>query len=459
MSESSDGTVLVIDDEKNIRRTLAMVLEGEGLDVVDAGSAEEGLQILSRRKVDAVVLDVCLPGMDGLTALRAILEDERDLPVVMISGHASIQDAVEATRLGAFDFLEKPLSRDRVLLTLRNCLRRGRDARELSKLRAEAGRRRSSLLGEAPVMVRLREQIAKVAPTRGRVLITGESGTGKELIAREIHEQSDRAERPFEKVNCAAIPHDLIESTLFGHEKGAFTSAVGRRRGHFELAHTGTLFLDEIGDMALSAQAKVLRVLQTGEMTRVGGEQPVAVDVRVIAATNKDLAAAVKAGEFREDLYFRLNVVPLVSPPLRARAGDVPMLVEHFLAEVCAENGFRSKRVHPEVIGRLCVHDWPGNVRELRNVVERLAILSGEIITLADVPADLGGRASVSLGPSAVLPDEGTLRDFRETAEREFIVARLEQHEWNISRAADSLGLERTNLHKKMKALGIERPS
>ena len=459
MTEAADGTILVIDDEKNIRRTLAMVLEGEGFEVLDAANAEDGLRILARRKVDAVVLDVSLPGMDGLTALRAILDDDRDLPVVMISGHASIQDAVEATRIGAFDFLEKPLGRERVLVTLRNCLRRSRDARELHALRAEASRR-TSLLGDSAVMEALRRQIQKVAPTRARVLVTGESGTGKELVARELHDHSDRAERPFIKVNCAAIPGDLIESTLFGHEKGAFTSAVGRRRGQFELAHTGTLFLDEIGDMSTSAQAKVLRVLQTGELTRVGGEQPIQVDVRVVAATNKDLLAAVRDGSFREDLYFRLNVVPLISPPLRARRGDIALLVRHFLGQVCAENGFREKGIEPAVLDRLAAHDWPGNVRELRNAVERLAILSGEVITLDDLPADLDrGSAGWTSEASGDLFTDGTLRGFREAAERAFVEARLAANEWNISRTADTLGLERTNLHKKMKALGIERPS
>ncbi|MCB9529003.1 MAG: sigma-54-dependent Fis family transcriptional regulator [Myxococcales bacterium] len=436
-----------------------MVLEGEGFEVLDAPTAEDGLRVLARRKVDAVILDVSLPGMDGLTALRAILDDDRDLPVVMISGHASIQDAVEATRIGAFDFLEKPLGRERVLVTLRNGLRRSRDARELQALRAEAARR-TSLLGDSPVMDALRRQIHKVAPTRARVLITGESGTGKELVARELHEQSDRAAGPFIKVNCAAIPGDLIESTLFGHEKGAFTSAVGRRRGQFELAHNGTLFLDEIGDMAPSAQAKVLRVLQTGELTRVGGEQPIQVDVRVVAATNKDLQQAVRDGEFREDLYFRLNVVPLVSPPLRARRGDIPHLVRHFLAQVCAENGFREKGIAPAVLDRLAAHDWPGNVRELRNAVERLVILSGETIGVDDLPQDLdGGASAAGAAVPADLFTEGTLKAFREAAERSFVEARLEANEWNISRTADTLGLERTNLHKKMKALGIERPA
>ena len=477
---ASLGCVLVVDDEKNIRRTLALVLEGEGFEVIDAETAEKGIEALSRRRVDAVLLDVCLPGMDGLKALELILADDPHLPVVMISGHASIQDAVKATHLGAFDFLEKPLGRERVLVTVRNGVRKRHDRLEIERLQAEAGARAgaSLLLGETAPMQQLRTQVAKVAPTRGRVLITGESGTGKELVARAIHEQSERARRPFIKVNCAAIPDELIESTLFGHEKGAFTSAHGRRRGHFELADGGTLFLDEIGDMRLSAQAKVLRVLQTGELLRVGGEKPFQVDVRVVAATNKDLEQACKAGQFREDLYFRLNVVPLVSPPLRDRPGDIPMLAEHFLAEVCRENDFRQKRFAPNVVRRLMGHPWPGNVRELRNMVERLAILSGPTIELDDLPPGFGGSEGPTtldestegiegiegeVDEEALLEKlmagagEGNLRTFRDAAERAFVEARLDACDWNISRAADALGLERTNLHKKMKSLGIVR--
>ena len=296
-TQTDSGSILVIDDETNIRRTLALVLEGEGFEVVGAPSAEDGLALLARRRFDAVMLDVCLPGMDGLTALEAILTDDANLPVVMISGHASIRDAVRATRLGAFDFLEKPLGRERVLVSLRNCVRRAKELEELASLRAERNQRASILLGESPAMVKLRAQIAKVAPTKGRVLITGESGTGKELVAREVHEQSDRASRPFIKVNCAAIPGELIESSLFGHERGAFTSAVGRRRGHFEQADRGTLFLDEIGDMSLSAQAKLLRVLQTGELTRVGGEQTMDVSAHDEAVLGQGAVGSRRQGQ------------------------------------------------------------------------------------------------------------------------------------------------------------------
>ncbi len=455
---SSLGTILVIDDEKNIRRTLTLVLEGEGFDVIDADCAEAGLAVLTRRQVDAVMLDVCMPGMDGLAALKIILSEDAELPVVMISGHASINDAVEATRLGAFDFLEKPLGRERVLLTIRNCLRARRKTDEIAALRLGGAAVGSEILGEAAAILALKKQISRVAPTRGRVLITGESGTGKELIARAIHQASDRKAQPFIKVNCAAIPDELIESTLFGHEKGAFTSAVGKRRGHFELAHNGTLFLDEIGDMSLAAQAKVLRVLQSGEMSRVGGERTITVDARVIAATNKDLETACREGTFREDLFFRLNVVPLLSPPLRARRDDVPTLAVHFLAEICRENGFANKRFHSAVIKRLSGHEWPGNVRELRNMVERLAILSDIEIIEADLPSGFGGGGGRLFGTAgSELFETGSLRAFREAAERAFVEARLEANAWNISRTAGSLGLERTNLHKKMKALGIQR--
>ncbi|MBU1430877.1 sigma-54 dependent transcriptional regulator [Myxococcota bacterium] len=453
---SDAGKILVIDDEKNIRRTLALVLEGEGFEVIDAASGEEGLK-LAERRLDAVLLDVSLPGIDGLEVLARLIAADPSLPVIMISGHATFQHAVQATRLGAYDFLEKPLSRERVLLSLRNALTKRRDALELERLKALSPRVGHRLLGESAAILKLRQQIAKVAPTRGRVLITGESGTGKELIARALHDASAQANGPFVKVNCAALPEHLIESTLFGHEKGAFTSAAGRRRGHFELADGGTLLLDEIGDMSLNAQAKVLRVLQTGELTRVGGERPISVDVRVVAATNHDLEARCREGLFREDLYFRLNVIPLVSPPLRARRDDVPLLVEHFLAEVCVENNLRAKQIRPEVIARLSAYDWPGNVRELRNIVERLAILSDAEITLADLgPGFLEGRDPLTQA-AGTLFDTGSLKAFREVTERAFILARLETHQWNISRTAETLELERTNLHKKMKSLGIER--
>jgi DNA-binding NtrC family response regulator len=449
-------TVLVVDDERNIRRTLRMVLEGEGYAVEECESAEEAIARVA--EADAVMLDVKLPGMSGLELLPKLRPEE--LPVIMISGHGTLQDAVQATKLGAFDFLEKPLDRDRVVVTVRNALERRALKREVGKQSA-----RNEMIGSSAPMVALFAQIAKVAPTKGRVLITGESGTGKELIARAIHNGSPVAKGPFVKVNCAAIPPELIESELFGHEKGAFTGATARKRGLFEVADGGTIFLDEIGDMSLSAQAKVLRVLQTGELSRVGGESVIKVDTRVLAATNKELAEEVKTSRFREDLYFRLNVVPLRAPPLRERGDDIPALAEAFVEQCCLENGFRPKQIEPEVLARLRAYAWPGNVRELRNLIERLVILSDAMITASDLPEPYRGDApSSAAGGAGAAGGDGskrfgnvTLREFREEMEKEFILSKLAEHGWNISRTAEALGIERTNLHKKMRAHGITR--
>ncbi len=465
--------ILVVDDEKNIRRTLRMVLEGEGYRVHDAGSQREAEELLAGTPVDVIMLDVKLGEDNGIEFLRRLKARsageepsllDPDVPVVMISGHASIEDAVRATRLGAFDFLEKPLDRNRVVVTVRNAIERRQMGREVNKLRAAVDAR-FELLGTSAVMQELRRQIAKVAPTRSRILITGESGTGKELIARAIHRNSAVAHRAFVKVNCAAIPPELIESELFGHERGAFTGAVAKKRGLFEVADGGTIFLDEIGDMSLSAQAKVLRVLQTGEFTRVGGESTIKTDCRTIAATNRDLEQMVAAGSFREDLFFRLNVVPIRSPSLRERQEDVPLLAESFMRECCDENGFAYKHIDESVMVRLKAYDWPGNVRELRNVMERLVIMSDEAIVDRDLPPYLGGpsrpdgaRPSTSPGTVDMARwSDKTLRDFREEIESEFIRYRLAEYEWNISRTAQALGIERTNLHKKLRALGIRR--
>jgi two-component system, NtrC family, nitrogen regulation response regulator NtrX len=451
------ATVLVIDDEKNIRRTLSWVLESEGYRVLEAASAEEGLKIIEEESVQGVLLDLKLPGMSGLDALAKLQAEGgtgTTVPVVVISGHGTIGDAVQATRLGAFDFLEKPPDRERVVITLRNALQHAAMAREVGQLRKQV-KGRFEMIGSSAVMQKLFAEIAKVAPTKGRVLITGESGTGKELIARAIHENSPVASCEFVKVNCAAISPELIESELFGHEKGSFTGATGRKRGLFEVADGGTLFLDEIGDMSLTAQAKVLRALQTGELSRVGGERVIKVDVRVIAATNKDLAEEVQAGRFREDLYFRLNVVPLRSPALREHKEDIQDMVRHFVGEFCRENGFRDKDVDAEVQDRLMRYDWPGNVRELKNIIERVVIMSEEVIRVADLPPFFHTTAKPNLDLTRFC--DRSLRDFREEMEKEFILARLEAHEWNISRAAASLGIERTNLHKKLKAFGIQR--
>ncbi|MFO0556846.1 MAG: sigma-54 dependent transcriptional regulator [Polyangiales bacterium] len=487
------GTVLVVDDEKNIRRTLRMVLEGEGLSVRDVERAEDAQGILADNEADVVLCDVRLPGMSGIELLQWARKQPslNNVAFLMISGHASVSDAVEAVRLGATDFFEKPLDRDRVLVSVRNALSRVQLERKVATLEARVGAR-DELIGDAAAMRKLFGEIERVAPTKARVLILGESGTGKELVARAIHRMSPRSEQPFVKVNCAAIPAELVESELFGHEKGAFTGAVARKRGHFEAAHNGTLFLDEIGDMPLNVQVKVLRALQQGEITRVGSDHVQTVDVRVLAATHHDLEAAVAKGTFREDLYFRLSVLPLHVPPLRARAEDIPALVLAFVRQLCDEHGFKPKRVSQAVLDELVQWPFPGNVRELRNLVERMVILSGESIELEDVPeeprlsrelrARLGGEPKPATSvrpPSVTASSDGddeeeasdlaaasaprepgarlTLKDFRDQAEREYVLSTLREVDFNISRAAVILGIERTNLHKKMRALGIKR--
>ena len=474
-------TVLVIDDERNIRRTLSLVLEGEGYHVVAAETAEEGLAILANPAlpVDLAIFDVKLPKMSGLEALERVRKDEalRDLPVIVISGHATVNDAVNAIKLGASDFFEKPLARERVLVSVRNVL----DVAQAKRALAEASReqmQKYEMIGKSPAVQRVFHEIEKVAPTRASVLITGESGTGKELISRAIHRLSPRNGGPFVKVNCAAIPRELIESELFGHERGAFTGAQAKKRGFFEQAHAGTLFLDEIGDMDLVAQAKVLRALQSGEISRVGSEHVMHVDVRVLAATNKDLEKEVERGGFRDDLFFRLNVFPIRSPSLRERVDDIPLLAEAFMQAFSKENGTKGKPMDAEVIARLVARRWPGNIRELKNVVERMAILSGERVTVADLPEDphespfgdndespLEGALPEApeeeeLGSKAPPPVAGeylTLREHREQSERNYIVDTLKLTGWNISRTAVILGVERTNLHKKIRAYAIKR--
>jgi DNA-binding NtrC family response regulator len=450
--------ILVIDDEKNIRRTLSLVLEGEGYEVVSFGSAQEGILFLEKEGADLIILDIKLPGMTGVEALNKIRTGDteyKNIPIIMISGHASLSDAVETVKKGATDFFEKPLDRDSILIRVANCLKQNRLSKKIEELKATVDSRHE-MLGQSEVMKALLFQIEKIAPTNSRVLITGESGTGKELIARALHKFSLRREAPFIKVNCAAIPGELIESELFGYEKGAFTGAHKRKIGQFELADGGTLFLDEIGDMTLAAQAKVLRVLQQGEITRVGGQKNITVDVRVLAATNKNLEQAVAAGLFREDLFFRLNVLPIHAPPLRERLSDVPVMLDSFIKTFCKENGYSEKKLDKEVLNRLCAYSWPGNVRELKNIAERLVIMSGATISLEDLPPDIAGIKPVPVVPkfSGTRP---TLKEFRETAERQYVLQTLEEFDWNISKSASVLGIERTNLHKKIKALGIKR--
>jgi DNA-binding NtrC family response regulator len=468
-------SVLVVDDEKNIRRTLSMVLGGEGFRVLEAESAERALEVLSdpEQPVDVAIFDLKLPGMTGLQALERLRADEatKHIPVVVVSGHATVHDAVLAIKLGASDFFEKPLSRERVLVSVQNAIRTARLSRTVERMRVEL-EARYEMIGTSQPIQKLFADIDKVAPTKASVLITGESGTGKELVSRAIHRLSPRKDAPFIKVNCAAIPRELIESELFGHEKGSFTGAQGRKRGFFEQAHGGTLFLDEIGDMDLTAQAKVLRALQNGEVVRVGSEHVIHVDVRVLAATNKDLSKAVQNGSFREDLFFRLDVFPIRVPALRERRLDVPLLANAFVSSFCSENGLREKKIDPGVYEALARRKFPGNVRELKNVVERAAILSSDVITIADLPEDPhsspfedeheseADEATTTPLPSASPKTPGaqlTLREFREGAERTYIIDTLKALDWNISKAAVVLGVERTNLHKKIRAYGIKR--
>ncbi len=447
------STLLVIDDEPNILTTVRRALEIEGYQVEVASNGATGLAKLAELDIDLVLLDVMMPGESGLEVLPKIRAASPETMVVMMSGNATIETAVSATKGGAHDFIEKPLSGDKLLLTVQNAL-------QFAKLRHENQRLRGrvtldfAMVGKGAAMRAIFEKVGKTAPTTGRVLITGENGTGKELVARAIHEHSKRAEGPFVKLNCAAIPSELIESELFGHEKGAFTGATQQRRGKFELADGGTLFLDEVGDMNPSAQAKVLRVLQENELERVGGADTIKVDVRVVAATNKDLQAEIAAGRFREDLYYRLAVVPIEMPPLRVRREDIPSLVDHFLEQVCADNARRPKKVSPQAMTMIMQHDWPGNVRELKNVVERLAILTGDtiVITETDVGEALPRVKTVKTEFARGTP----FKDLVAAAEREIIMAALEANDHHVSNTARELQLERSHLYKKMRALGID---
>jgi DNA-binding NtrC family response regulator len=447
-------TVLIVDDEKNIQVTLSRALTMEGYLAETAGGGLEALEKIAALPVDVVVMDVRMPDLDGLEVLRRAQQARPGLPVVIMSGHGSIETVRQAFKLGAFDYLEKPITeREKLVAAVRNAVALSRLAAENAELRREAGPFR--MLGQGQAMQKLLALVRRAGPSEGRVLVTGENGTGKELVARALHEASRRREGPFVKVNCAAVPAELIESELFGHEKGAFTGAVAARRGRFEMADQGTLFLDEVGDMPPAMQAKVLRVLQEGEFERVGGHQTLKCDVRVVAATNKDLQSEVAAGRFREDLYYRLAVVPVQVPPLRQRREDVPELAEAFLAEACARNGRRPMTFAREAFLALQGHEWPGNVRELRNLVERLAILcDGPGISAEDVAAVLPGARR----PRPERFREGVpLKDLVDEAERDIVLAALERNQDNVAETARALGLERSHLYKKMRALGIRR--
>jgi two-component system nitrogen regulation response regulator NtrX len=444
--------ILIVDDEAGVRSSLGGVLRDEGYDVDAAESGEACLDQVGRRLYDLILLDVWLPGIDGLVTLERLRDRRIEAPIIMISGHASVESAVRATKLGAFDFIEKPLSLEKTVLVVRNALRQRELEAENRHLRARVDRR-YAMVGESRAMLRLREQIAMAAPTNGRVLISGENGTGKELVARHVHLLSQRRTGPFVEVNSAALPEELIESELFGHVKGAFTGAVGDRRGKFELATGGTLFLDEVGDMSVKMQAKVLRALQEQIIEPVGAHESVKVDVRVIAATNKDLADEIRLGRFREDLFFRLNVIPVFVPPLRERGEDVVRLAEHFVAEFTQEYGRRFKTFSAEALAMIRSYAWPGNVRELRNVIERLVIMvPGEVIGAGDLSFLMPATAATPVRQGAAVRP---LFDARDAWERAYIADALTVFDGNISRTADALGLERSNLYKKMRALGL----
>jgi two-component system, NtrC family, nitrogen regulation response regulator NtrX len=439
--------ILIVDDEENIGRSLRLVLEREGYSVSTCASLAEARAFSNR--VDAYLLDVRLPDGSGVDLLRHLRQNGNLAPAVMISGHGTIADAVEATRAGAFDFLEKPLARDRVLLALKNALEQSTLREENERLREMIGAG-PRMIGTSAAWTRVVEQVSMAARSDARILLTGESGTGKELLAAHVHQLSPFAAGPFVKVNCAAIPTELIESELFGHEKGAFTGAATARKGKFEMADGGTIFLDEVGDLHAGSQAKLLRVLQEGEFHRVGGEQPINVSVRVVSATNRNLAEFVTQQKFREDLFYRLCVVPVRVPGLRERTADIPSLAEYFLADFCGRNNFRPKSFSGEVFEVLERYHWPGNVRELRNTIERMAILTvGDVIGAESIPAEIRHADEHRV--------KSTVRETRESAERDHIRRILEDCNWNVSIAARSLGMERTNLHKRIRALGLSR--
>jgi two-component system nitrogen regulation response regulator NtrX len=448
---TTKATILVVDDEESILDTLTGILEDEGYEVITASSGGEALTYFREFSPEVVLLDVWIPDMDGIETLKNIKEMNKGVSVIMISGHGTIDTAVHAIKLGAYDFLEKPLSLEKVLILVKRALEKQRLERENIALKTSISQR-YEIIGESPKMVALRNEISKAAASQSRVIIYGESGTGKELVARALHELSDRRDKNFVEVNCAAIPQELIESELFGHEKGSFTGAFERKKGKFELADEGTLFLDEIGDMSLATQAKVLRVIETQEFQRVGGSEKIKVDVRIIAATNKDIQEEIKKATFREDLYFRLNVIPIHVPPLRERKDDIPLLVEYFLKNFAQQYGQKTKKISKATLRALMEYDWPGNVRELKNTIERFVIMNpSEVIDVKEILPSFRGIKTDYSGFK-------TLREAREHFEKDFILKKLQENNWNVSKTAEELEIERSNLHRKIKALGIEIP-
>lgn len=447
-------TILVVDDEESICKSLKAILSDEGYQVLVAGSGEDAVKIVEEEMPQLVLLDVWLPGMDGLETLQAIKKINPQILVIIMSGHGTIETAVKATKLGAFDFIEKPLSLDKIIILVNNAINLSRLQEENVLLKQKVSHQ-YELTGQSPVINELKEMISIVAPTNAWILIMGENGTGKELVARSIHHLSLRSHKDIVEVNCAAIPEELIESELFGHEKGAFTGATEKKRGKFDLAHEGTIFLDEVADMSLKAQAKILRILQEKKFERVGGNKLIDMDVRVLAATNKDLEEEMKAGRFRQDLYYRLHVIPLSVPPLRDRKEDIKPLVERFLMDFTNKEGLEPKTLNDEALALLMKHDWPGNVRELKNIIERMIILTpSDEITAKDIPSlNIKEESEAAFGSQTVTGD--SLKDAKMDFERQFILKKLEENEGNISKTAEAIGLERSHLHKKLKSLKV----
>jgi two-component system nitrogen regulation response regulator NtrX len=446
--------VLVIDDEDSVRKAIRWHLEYAGYEFHEASDGPEGLKMLGDIQPDVVFLDIKMPGMDGMEVLKEIFERTRDIQVVMISGHGTVQTAVESLKIGAFDYIEKPLDKEKILVVTRNAVEQKHlkeQNTELKKLVEQDYR----IVGESQALREVLSQVRKIAPTDTTILIRGESGTGKELIAREIHRISKRADKKFIQVNCAAIPEELIESELFGHEKGSFTGAVSRQLGKFQQADGGTIFLDEIGDMSLKTQAKVLRVLQDGELEMIGTHKPVKVDVRVISATNKDLEKAIEAGGFREDLYFRLNVIPIYLPPLRERRDDIEPLIRYFVNKFLTKNNFKPIDFSPEAMDILINYTWRGNIRELHNSVERIIVLNHGKKTLetSDLPKDLLSSKDIAPQNNENLD---SLKDFKESSERNFILQKLRENSWNVSKTAEAIGTPRSNLYKKLEQYNID---
>jgi two-component system nitrogen regulation response regulator NtrX len=452
------ATILVVDDEESIRTSLAGILEDEGYKPLFAADGVDALALAKQEVLDLVLLDIWMPRMDGLETLQKLKELHPQLIVIMMSGHGTIETAVKSTKMGAYDFIEKPLSLEKVVVAVNNALGMNRLREENASLRGKVLKNRK-MIGDSSPMLKLQEQIGLVAPASAPVLISGENGAGKKLVARAIHFASPRRDQPFVELNCAAIPEELIDSELFGHERGAFAGAVAQKKGKFDLAEGGTIFLDEIGDTPIKTQAKLLRILQERKFERVGGTRTLEVDVRIIAATSKALEEEIRTGNFREDLYYRLNVVPFAVPPLRERREDIPLFVEHFLEEFCRQEGRERKVMEPMALELMKNYDWPGNVRELKNIIERIVIMTpGRTVTVSHIPEYIaGGEPSRGAsGPRLEGAEKSSLRGAREEFEKEFILQKLEENDWNISKTAEAIELERSNLHRKIKSYGID---